>query len=428
MRAFAYVLWGESKNEFGSADLDRASPSANPVGSTQGGLVELKRGVLAVVCGLGIAVGASVPAAAARSVAMPLVSSSGGVFASAPAVIKATSCLAGCASVDAAAPGTVLRIGGTNLSDVSEVVFIGAAGNSDNTIARVVRAGVDSVDVIVPPHASSGRLRVVKADGSRSKPSRVVVSIMRKAVSTDALQLRVVGQRVFAAAFRRARIDLLARQPMSVVVALVRVSDGARVMDFPVGPLIPGVVRSLTWDGKVGGVLQPAGRYEFRVFNAATGAQAAQAQAPVAAGSFDLVDHKFPVRGKHQFGGAQAVFGAGRDGHVHQGHDVFAACGTPLVAARGGTVKVNAREARAGNYLVIDGDGAKLDYAYMHMREPSPLRVGTRVFTGQLIGYVGDTGAAFGCHLHFEIWNGPWQGGGAPVDPLPSLQAWDAYS
>jgi hypothetical protein len=428
MLAFACVLWGESRIEFGSADLGRASPSANPVGSTQGGLVELKRGVLAAVCGLGLAVGATVPAVAARTVAMPLVGSSGGAFASAPAAIKATSCLARCASVDAAAPGTVLRIGGTNMGDVSEVVFIGAAGNNDNTIARVLRAGVNSVDVIVPPRASSGRLRAVKGDGSRSAPSRVVVSIMRKAVSTDALQLRVVGARVFAAAFRRARIDLLARQPMSVVVSLVRVSDGASVMDFPVGELVPGVVRSLTWDGKVGGVLQPAGRYEFRVFNAVTGAQAAGAPAPIAAGSFDFVDHKFPVRGKHEFGGGEAAFGAGRDGHIHQGHDVFAACGTPLVAARGGTVKVNAHEARAGNYLIIDGDGAKLDYAYMHMREASPLRVGTRVFTGQLIGYVGDTGDAVGCHLHFEIWNGPWQGGGAPMDPLPSLQAWDSYS
>jgi murein DD-endopeptidase MepM/ murein hydrolase activator NlpD len=384
--------------------------------------------VLAVLCGLGLAVGAAAPAAAAPALELPLVGSSGGAFATAPAAIKATSCVAGCPRVDAATAGTVLRIGGTNMRDVSEVVFIGGAGNRDNTIARVVRAGANSVDVIVPPYASSGRLRAVKADGSRSAPSRVVVSIMRKAVSTDALQLRVVGQRVFAAAFRRARIDLLARQPMSVVVALVRVSDGAIVLEFPVGALVPGVVRSLTWDGKVAGAVQPAGRYEFRVFNAVSGAQAAQAPAPVAAGSFDFVDHKFPVRGKHEFGGAQALFGAGREGHVHQGHDVFAACGTPLVAARGGTVKANAREARAGNYIVIDGEGAKLDYAYMHMREASPLRVGARVFTGQLIGYVGDTGAASGCHVHFEIWNGPWQAGGAPIDPLPSLQAWDSYS
>jgi murein DD-endopeptidase MepM/ murein hydrolase activator NlpD len=394
--------------------------------------VQRKRGVVAVLCWLGLA--AAVPAAAASAVrlpavAVPLVGQSGGAFASAPAAVKGSSCLTACASVDAAQPGSVLRIVGTNMSDVSEVVFIGSAGNSDNAIARVLRARTGSVDVVVPAYASSGRLRAVNADGSRSVPSRTVVSITRKAVGNEALQLRVVGPRVFVGAFRRARVDLLARQPMSVFVGLVRSSDGELVMGFPVGTLVPGVVRSVTWDGKLDGVVQRAGRYEFRVFPAASPAQAAaQAPAPLATGSFDLVDHKFPVRGKHNFGEAQAAFGAGRDGHVHQGHDVFAACGTPLVAARGGVVKVNAQEAGAGNYLVVDGVGATLDYAYMHMRDPALVPVGARVLTGQLIGYVGETGRATGCHLHFEIWNGAWQGGGSPVDPLPSLQAWDSYS
>ena len=35
-------------------------------------------------------------------------------------------------------------------------------------------------------------------------------------------------------------------------------------------------------------------------------------------------------------------FGAARRGHVHQGQDVFARCGTPLVAARGGKVTTRA--------------------------------------------------------------------------------------
>ena len=49
--------------------------------------------------------------------------------------------------------------------------------------------------------------------------------------------------------------------------------------------------------------------------------------------------------------------------------------------------------------------------------------------TGQPIGEVGDTGDADGCHLHFEMWSAPgWYTGGAPIDPLPSLKAWDAYS
>ena len=79
-------------------------------------------------------------------------------------------------------------------------------------------------------------------------------------------------------------------------------------------------------------------------------------------------------------------FGGGRG---HQGQDVFAACGTPLWAARGGKVKFKQYHGRAGHYLVIDGQRTGIDYAYMHLREAALVDVGDRVRTGQLIGYVG---------------------------------------
>jgi len=108
---------------------------------------------------------------------------------------------------------------------------------------------------------------------------------------------------------------------------------------------------------------------------------------------------------------------------------VFAACGTPLVAARGGTVEVKQYHARAGHYLVIDGHKTSMDYAYMHLRDAALVRVGQRVRTGQLLGFVGQTGRASGCHLHFETWTGPgWYSGGSAVDPLPSLLSWDRFS
>ena len=99
------------------------------------------------------------------------------------------------------------------------------------------------------------------------------------------------------------------------------------------------------------------------------------------------------------------------------------------MAARGGKIKTKAYQSRAGNYLVIDGDGTGNDYAYMHMAAPSPFEKGDRVYTGQQIGQVGDTGRASGCHLHFEAWSAPgWYTGGSVLDPTPLLKAWDAYS
>jgi murein DD-endopeptidase MepM/ murein hydrolase activator NlpD len=65
----------------------------------------------------------------------------------------------------------------------------------------------------------------------------------------------------------------------------------------------------------------------------------------------------------------------------------------------------------------------------MHLRDASLVDQGDHVYTGQPIGFVGDTGRASGCHLHFEIWKAPgWYSGGTAIDPLPLLQAWDKTS
>ena len=135
----------------------------------------------------------------------------------------------------------------------------------------------------------------------------------------------------------------------------------------------------------------------------------------------------FPVRGAHDFGGAGARFGAGRSGHTHQGQDVMAGCGLPLVSATAGTVHYTGYQSSAGNYIVIRGTAPVQDYAYMHLQAPPAVRRGAVVAAGQPIGAVGRTGNARGCHLHFEIWSAPgWYDGGAPFDPLPQLRAWEA--
>ena len=132
----------------------------------------------------------------------------------------------------------------------------------------------------------------------------------------------------------------------------------------------------------------------------------------------------FPVLGKHTFGDG---FGAPRSGHSHQGVDIFAACGQSAVAVMNGRVVFSGYQGSAGNYMVIRNKKIHRDYVYMHLRKPG-LPKGTKVAARQWVAGVGDTGNASGCHLHFEIWKGKWWRGGRPLDPLPSLRTWDAYS
>jgi murein DD-endopeptidase MepM/ murein hydrolase activator NlpD len=193
----------------------------------------------------------------------------------------------------------------------------------------------------------------------------------------------------------------------------------------------PDQVQSISWDGRLGRAAAKPGRYSFRLTAAsADGAETHSAQSgDVDRDSFDLYDNLFPVRGRHDYCGAGAHFGSGRAGHSHQGQDVMSNCGTRMVAARGGRIKFKQYHAAAGHYIVIDGDGTDVDYVYMHLDQPSPFSEGDRVYTGQTIGAVGDSGNARGCHLHFELWSAPgWYDGGKPFDPLPSLQAWDSWS
>jgi murein DD-endopeptidase MepM/ murein hydrolase activator NlpD len=215
-------------------------------------------------------------------------------------------------------------------------------------------------------------------------------------------------------------------------VDVVDTDTGEVVRSFYRNDVEPHSPISIRWDGTTAAKKPaPKGHYSFQV-----GSQAAP-RVPLRASTsseplslnFDFYVYAFPVLGSHDFGDAAARFGASRSGHTHQGQDIMAACGLPVVAARGGTVQYAGWDDLGGNYLVIDGKGTPYDTAYMHLAEPTPLKTGEPVRTGQPIGIVGDTGDATACHLHFELWGPPgWYEGGSPVDPLPFLKKWDAYS
>ena len=89
---------------------------------------------------------------------------------------------------------------------------------------------------------------------------------------------------------------------------------------------------------------------------------------------------------------------------MHQGIDFAAGYGTPVVAAADGVVVEARRWGGYGNWVRIrHSDGWETGYAHLS-RFGSGIRAGQRVQQGQIVAYVGSTGASTGPHLHYELW------------------------
>jgi murein DD-endopeptidase MepM/ murein hydrolase activator NlpD len=218
----------------------------------------------------------------------------------------------------------------------------------------------------------------------------------------------------------RIRFTLSGRRAVHVRLRVLNAADRAAVATIDLGERAPGE-HTATFTGLETGVL-PEGTYLLHL--AGRGLR----RAPTASSTADIEfsHHAFPIAGAFDWGGDGSRFGAKRHGHIHQGQDLSAEEGTPVVAPRGGLVEsVQYQAERAGHYVVLDADDEDYDYVFMHLKTGSiTVEEGDRVRTGQAIGEVGNTGSSTGSHLHFEIWVGGWYTGGEPIDPLPLLQSW----
>lgn len=98
----------------------------------------------------------------------------------------------------------------------------------------------------------------------------------------------------------------------------------------------------------------------------------------------------------------------------HEGIDIAVPEGTPIRAAKGGTVIMASYNGGYGNYTCVD-HGSGLSTCYAH-QSGFAVSSGQRVSQGQVIGYSGNTGASTGPHLHFEV-----RINGAAQDPMGYL-------
>jgi murein DD-endopeptidase MepM/ murein hydrolase activator NlpD len=388
-----------------------------------------------------------VAAGALAVLAPPALAGNGGVGYTATPKVTRIKCLRSCASRGRTRQGGVIRLLGSGLSGVTQVTFMGGRGRADDVKVKVRPRSDRWLRIRVPWGADSGPLGLVAGSSVVVSARTAALGILPArppppttgrltpvpgpaAPGAPRLETATSTNVAFAGSSSGVTFSyrISASSPVPVEVDLVRQSDGATVQAWQVPSVQPGSVNSINWQGVAGGQVQPDGVYAWRL--TATGASGATARSAVAADpsrdSFALHDHIFPVRGRHTFGDG---FGVQRQGHTHQGQDILARCGLRIASAEAGTVLYRRYQSAAGNYLVVHGDETGVDYAYMHMRAPSPFMAGDHVTTGETIGNVGDTGDATACHLHFEMWTAPgWQNGGQPFDPLPSLEQWDAYS
>ncbi len=350
----------------------------------------------------------------------------GGVGAPHAPSLKDVTCSAKCAGVRKAVAGSKVIVSGKHLSGVKRVSFAASGGNRISVSPK--EAGKTSVQATVPSGAATGKPKVSDAFGNAAvSPERL--QIVKHLPSSHGFKLSeatatprkayyygthapTVKYMFSGSAATDVRIDVVARHTGGQVVDSF-VDQGAE----------PNTTNVAHWDGKgLDGKKAPGGFYRFSIGPASGGGVETTSDA-----LFQWRGYEFPVRGAHSYGDG---VGAPRAGHLHQGQDVLAACGLKLVAARGGRVQWRGWQSAAGNFVVIDGRGTGHDYAYMHLKAPSPLHKGQVVRTGQRIGVVGSTGDATACHLHFEEWSAPgwYEGGHYLASVTEHLRSWDRWS
>ena len=114
--------------------------------------------------------------------------------------------------------------------------------------------------------------------------------------------------------------------------------------------------------------------------------------------------------------------GGPRDGgRLHEGQDIFAPVGTPILAAAPGYVYRVGVNDRGGNVVTVVAGGGQRHY-YAHLSAFADIREGQYVDVNTVLGFVGNTGNAQTTppHLHFGLYAGPqgtcnWDA----IDPLP---------
>ncbi len=341
--------------------------------------------------------------------------SGGAIGTPAKPVLKDVRCSERCLEERTVTETGRAELGGKNLDGIETVKLGGQTMKLKKVAAR-------TVEFVIPVGTESGKPVAIDESGEKERsPVKLQVreeSAIDEVADFEVKRATVKREKTYFNSKRKSKVEYLfeSDKPTDVRIEVLKGKKQKVVDSILQKNQKPFETHSASWNGLTKkGKVAKNGKYKFRVTQASGGAGAGA--------GFKYYNHIFPLRGKHSYGDG---LGAGRG---HQGQDVFAKCGTKIVAARGGRVQTKASHSAAGNYLVIDGAKTGVDYVYMHMESRGRPKEGSRVRTGEVIGYESDTGRATGCHLHFELWSGPgWYEGGSVMDPTKLMKRWDRWS
>ncbi len=235
-----------------------------------------------------------------------------------------------------------------------------------------------------------GALRLRSLEEKVTHETVVLKGDVERSLSASARELGATASivrsasRLFATKFDMQR-DIRASDEFTMVFDR-DVTEAGRTVD--VGDLMYAELRGVTFYR-----FKPAGAKDAQFFDA-NGKNLRSAMMRTPLQSFRRVSSSFGFR-THPISGYKKM---------HQGIDFAAGTGTPVVAPADGVVVEARRWGGYGNWLRIRHNNG-LESGYGHLsRYGSGIRAGQRVSQGQIVAYVGSTGASTGPHLHYELW------------------------
>jgi murein DD-endopeptidase MepM/ murein hydrolase activator NlpD len=278
-----------------------------------------------------------------------------------------------------------------------------------NTSLRDTRSRMETINSLVVTRAVERFMAPRSDTQSAIAPSADLATSARKQVLLEAV---TASDRDLIDALRQAHEEYdIARQAAEAAAARARLRMQATSSTLA-------VLRQARADKqRVAASVEARRRDVLGEINAMAAADAAltaiiNARAQAGSGTDTVASSRgciWPARGRMSSG-----FGY-RWGRLHAGVDVAAPRGTPIWAAKAGTVIFTGWESGYGNTVIID-HGRGLTTLYGHQSRIKA-REGQRVRQGQTIGYVGSTGHSTGNHVHFET-----RYNGRPRNPLTCLR------